>query len=159
VIELPAGAPADTADTGRAAPRSETTPTRTILVVDDEPDVAELLAEALLLDGHRVDIANSGAVALTRIDDASYDLVFSDMKMPGMSGIQLYDEIARRWPGLERRMIFVTGDTLNPAIRQFLDRTSAFSVSKPFEIGVIRRLVSVFATSPSVGEPEVALSS
>jgi two-component system NtrC family sensor kinase len=159
VVELPAGAPADTPDAGRAAPRPEMTPTRTILVVDDEPDVAELLAEALLLDGHRVDTANNGAAALMRIRDASYDLVFSDMKMPGMSGIELYDEIARRWPGLERRMIFVTGDNLNPTIRQFLDRTSAFSVSKPFEIGVIRRLVSVFATAPSVDEPEVALRS
>ena len=159
VIELPAGAPADTADAGRAAPRPEATPTGTILVVDDEPDVAELLAETLLLDGHRVDTANSGAAALTRILDASYDLVFSDMKMPGMSGIELYDEIARRWPGLERRMIFVTGDNLNPAIRQFIDRTGAFSVSKPFEIGVIRRLVAVFATSPSTDETEVALRS
>ena len=159
VIDLPAGAPADTADAGRAAPRPEATPTRTILVVDDEPDVAELLAETLLLDGHRVDTANSGAAALTRIRDASYDLVFSDMKMPGMSGIELYDEIARRWPGLERRMVFVTGDNLNPAIRQFFDRTGAFSVSKPFEIGVIRRLVAVFATSPSTDETEVALRS
>ncbi|HZO42331.1 MAG TPA: ATP-binding protein [Methylomirabilota bacterium] len=159
VIELPAGAPADTADAGRAAPRPEATPTGTILVVDDEPDVAELLAETLLLDGHRVDTANSGAAALTRILDASYDLVFSDMKMPGMSGIELYDEIARRWPGLERRMIFVTGDNLNPAIRQFIDRTGAFSVSKPFEIGVIRGLVAVFATSPSTDETEVALRS
>ena len=159
VIELPAGAPADTADAGRAAPRPEATPTGTILVVDDEPDVAELLAETLLLDGHRVDTANSGAAALTRILDASYDLVFSDMKMPGMSGIELYDEIARRWPGLERRMIFVTGDNLNPAIRQFIDRTGAFRVSKPFEIGVIRRLVAVFATSPSTDETEVALRS
>jgi len=40
--------------------------------------------------------------------------VFSDMKMPGMSGVELYDEVARRRPGLERRIIFITGDTLNP---------------------------------------------
>ena len=139
VVELPAGAAAAAGDGHRAETRLDPEPGKTILVVDDEPDVAELLAEALLLDGHRVDTANSGAAALDRLAERSYDLVFSDMKMPGMSGVELYDEVARRRPGLERRIIFVTGDTLNPLTKRFLDRTGAPSLSKPFGLDAVRR--------------------
>lgn len=138
LIDLPAGAPE-----------------KSILVVDDEPDIAELLAEALRIDGHRVDTADSGAAALSRLLDRSYDLVFSDMKMPGMSGAELYDEIARRRPGLERRIIFVTGDMLNPVTRQFLDRTGAVGLSKPFQVDAVRRLAWLHASPPSEHEAQV----
>jgi CheY-like chemotaxis protein len=124
--------------------------------VDDEPDVAELLTESLWIDGHQVDTVNSGAAALDRLLETSYDLVFSDMKMPG---IELYEEIARRRPGIERRFIFVTGDNLNATTKQFLDRTGALSVSKPFEIDAIRRLVPLHAVSPGERDSEVALPS
>jgi len=157
VIELPAGAPAGADDAQRAEAGLDPAPGKTILVVDDEPDVAELLCEALLLDGHRVDTANNGAAALNRLRDRSYDLVFSDMKMPGMSGVELYDEVARRRPGLERRIIFITGDTLNPVTKQFLDRTGAVSLSKPFHVDAIRRLVPLHASLPGESVAEVAL--
>lgn len=49
--------------------------------MDDEPDVAELVAAALSLDGHRVETVNSATAALDRLLDRAYDLVFSDMKM------------------------------------------------------------------------------
>jgi len=141
VVELPAGAPAEAAEAQRGVTTIVPEPGKTILVVDDEPFVADLLAEALMLDGHRVEAVNSGAAALSRILARDYDLVFSDMKMPGMSGTDLYDEAARRRPGIERRFVFVTGDTMNPATRQFLERTGATSVTKPFDIDGIRRLV------------------
>jgi CheY-like chemotaxis protein len=127
--------------------------------VDDEPDLGDVLAEALRLDGHRVDTVHSGAAALNRLLATSYDLVFSDMKMPGMNGIELYEEVARRRPGVARRMIFVTGDNLNPTTRQFLEQTGAVSVSKPFDIDAVRRLVPLHAPSSSEDESEVALRS
>jgi len=60
--------------------------------VDDGTDVGDVLAEALRLDGHRVETVHSGAAALNRLLATSYDLVFSEMKMPGMNGIELYEE-------------------------------------------------------------------
>ena len=159
VMELPPGAPAEAADAHRAETGLEPAQRQSILVVDDEPDVGDVLAEALRLDGHRVDTVNSGAAALNRLLATSYDLVFSDMKMPGMNGIELYEEVARRRPGVERRMIFVTGDNLNPTTRQFLEQTGAVSVSKPFDIDAIRRLVPLHAPSSSEDESEVALRS
>ncbi|MGH7305722.1 MAG: hybrid sensor histidine kinase/response regulator [Candidatus Rokuibacteriota bacterium] len=157
VIELPAGIPAEAGDGQRAETGLDPASGKTILVVDDERDVAELLAEALQLDGHLVDTANDGAAALDRLLERSYDLVFSDMKMPGMSGMELYEEVARRRPGLERRIIFVTGDTLNPMTKQFLDRTGAASLSKPFGVDAVRRLVPQHASAPSALHAEVAL--
>jgi len=148
VIELPAGTPTETGDGERTEVRLAPAPRKTILVVDDEPDVAELLAEALVLDGHHVDMANSGAAALARLAEQSYDLVFSDMRMPEMGGVELYEQVARRRPGVERRIIFITGDMLNPVTKQFLDRTGAVSLSKPFDVDAIRRLVPLYASLP-----------
>jgi len=159
VVELPAGTPAPS---DAAQPVIETvpaTPGKSILVVDDEPDVAELLAETLSIDGHRVETATSGAAALERLLDRPFDLVFSDMKMPGMSGAELYDEVARRHPGLERRMVFITGDSFNPTTRQFFEKTGAVCVGKPFDVDEIRRLVVHYTSPPSPGVAEIALRS
>ena len=156
VIELPAGTPAEAGDAEQAETGLVPAPGKRILVVDDEPDVADLLAEALVLDGHRVDTANSAADALTRLAAQGYDLVFSDMRMPEMSGVELYEQVALRWPGIEHRIVFVTGDTLNPVTKQFLDRTGAVSLSKPFDVDAIRRLVPLHA-SPRERDPDVAL--
>ena len=159
VVELPAGAPAEAAEGQRAGAAIEPEPGKTILVVDDEPDVADLLAEALTLDGHRVEAVNSGTAALNRILARDFDLVFSDMKMPGMSGADLYDEVARRRGGMERRFVFVTGDTMNPTTRQFLDRTGAPSLTKPFDIDEIRRLVPQYVALAGASRAEAALRS
>ena len=146
VVELPVGTPPAAAEGPRAVEALRPTPGVTILVVDDEPDVAQLLAEALELDGHRVEIVTSGSSALVRLQERPYDLIFSDIRMPGLDGPELYREVARCRPGLERRIVFVTGDTMNPTTRQFLEQTGASSVSKPFGIDEIRRLVPLLST-------------
>lgn len=79
------------------------------------------------------------------------------MKMPGMSGADLYDEVARRRPGLERRFVFVTGDTMTTTTRQFFERTGAPSVTNPFGLDTIRRLVAQHAVT--VDRAEVAFHS
>jgi CheY-like chemotaxis protein len=159
VVDLPAGAPAEVMEAQRAGAAVAPEPGKAILVVDDEPDVADLRAETLSLDGHQVEAVNSGAAALTRILARDYDLVFSDMKMPGMSGAELYDEVARRRRGIERRFVFVTGDAMNPTTRQFLERTKAPSLTKPFDIDEIRRLVPQYTALASADHAEVPLRS
>jgi len=89
VIELAGrSAAGPTTRSGRGRARSAR-PARRSWSWTTSPTSRELLCEALLLDGHRVDTANNGAAALNRLRDRSYDLVFSDMKMPGMSGVEL----------------------------------------------------------------------
>jgi len=114
---------------------------KAILVVDDERDLAEVLVEELEGDGHQVEIASNGADALQRLERQAFDLVVSDTKMPLMDGIDLYREIERRFPALQRRIIFVTGDVLDPEKHRILESTGAPFLTKPFDLGDVRRVV------------------
>ena len=150
VAELPIGAAPATPQNAATVKPLRSTASKAILVVDDEPDVATLLAEALSIDGHEVDTVSNGIDALARLRERRYDLVFSDMKMPGMSGAELYRKVAQTLPGVERRMIVVTGDTMNTTTRKFLEETGAASLGKPFGVDEIRRLVVTHLTA--IGE-------
>ena len=114
---------------------------RRLLIVDDEPGIVDVLKEVLGTSGYRIETASNGAEALARIESQHYDLIISDLCMPEMSGDKLYHAIGERFPHLQERMIFVTGDTVSPNSRRFLDETGARWLSKPFNIREIERLV------------------
>jgi two-component system NtrC family sensor kinase len=63
------------------------------------------------------------------------------MKMPELDGPGLYRELERRYPELTRRVLFLTGNTLGPEITEFLERTGARSLDKPFALEEARRVV------------------
>lgn len=111
-----------------------------ILVVEDEPEIAGLLAEVLSEDGHHVETAPNGAVALERLRAGRYDLIISDLRMPELDGPGLYRELERSYPALLRRVIFLTGDTLGREITEFLETTGAPSLAKPFAVEEVRRI-------------------
>ena len=103
-----------------------------ILVVDDEPEIAELIGEMLGGAGYEVMTAESGAVALAMLAEARFDAIVSDLHMPDIDGAQLWREVRASQPQLARRMLFVTGDTLSPIARQFLSEARCDSLNKPF---------------------------
>ncbi|MBI2494184.1 MAG: response regulator [Candidatus Rokubacteria bacterium] len=142
VVELPVQSPPAG---GPPAPSTEAlpaTPGQAILVVDDEPEVANILAEMLAAEGHRVTTAANGALALDALHQGAYDIILSDVRMPELDGPGLYRELERQHPHLVRRLVFLTGDTLSPETREFLDRARAPSLSKPFDAEEIRRLIA-----------------
>ncbi len=141
VIELPVGAPTAAGDDLGALDAVPPVPGKAILVVDDEAAVASIIAEALARDGYQVDTAANGALALEKLEARRYDLIISDSGMPVLSGPELYREVERREPRLARRFVFVTGDILNPRIREFLDRVGAPRLEKPFTLDTIKRVV------------------
>jgi CheY-like chemotaxis protein len=110
------------------------------LVVDDESMITGVLADMLRADGHQVDSAENGAVALRKLCGQTYDLILCDIKMPEVDGPALYREIQRRCPDLVQRFIFLTGDILSREAAAFLERTGAPSLSKPFRLEELRRL-------------------
>jgi two-component system NtrC family sensor kinase len=140
-VELPVTAPPAAANAcgSDIVPRVEG---RRILVVDDEPDVANILADFLSRDGHSVDKASDGAAALEKLDQQPFDLILSDVRMPTMDGPALYEAIGRRAPRLLERVIFFTGDTLSPRTQTFLEGTRAATLSKPFDFSEVRRVVA-----------------
>lgn len=121
----------------------------TILVVDDESLIRELLSEILEHAGYAVDTARDGVDALSRIAGRDYSAVISDACMPRMGGIELYRELARRHPDLASRFLLVTGDSLGGAIRAFLDETGVPCIGKPFRPGEIRMAIAGRLGAPS----------
>ncbi len=112
-----------------------------ILVVDDEPGIAGVLAEVLQLDGHVVETVGNGQAALGKLAVGEYDLILSDIRMPDLDGPALYREVERRHPTLLRRFIFLTGDIMSPETSQFLLQTAVPCLSKPFTLEMVREVV------------------
>ncbi len=132
--EKPAGNPI------RHSTDSTASPAR-ILVVDDETSITRLLYKVLTLSGHLVDSAATGHQALNKIQQNRYDIVFLDLKIPGVPGQSIYDWIKKHQSDLLPRTIILTGDTLNDDTMHFLDQEQAIRLLKPFELGELRSLM------------------
>jgi len=143
-VELPLGEPPTRAAAAPGAAAARAAPCA-VLVVDDEPDVAELLVEMLSQDGHRVDTAANGLAALEKLGGRSYDVVFCDVRMPDLDGPALYRRVEESRPELVRRWIFLTGDVLGPETADFLERTNAMTLTKPFTVDDLRRALAAVA--------------
>jgi signal transduction histidine kinase/CheY-like chemotaxis protein len=115
------------------APRSNHRGTR-VLVVEDEPTVARLIADVLEDEGLHVDVLLDGREALDRAGREPYDLVICDMKMPGLDGQRFYQSLARARNPLQERFLFVTGDVIAPQTQDFLERNRLPHVAKPFRV-------------------------
>ena len=137
---LPVGRASGAAVADRAEPAIAAVGSKHVLIVDDEPDIAAIVAEALASDGHKADIATNGAIGLEMLASRQYDLVFSDTKMPVLDGEHFYGELERRFPYLKNRVIFLTGDALGREKREFLERSGAPFLTKPCDLGEVRRL-------------------
>jgi two-component system cell cycle sensor histidine kinase/response regulator CckA len=104
-----------------------------VLVVDDEPALLRSL-RAMLGSDHEVVTASSGHEALEVLrDDARFDVVLTDLMMPSVTGMDLYDAIRRAHPEMERRIVFMTGGAFTPRAREFLATVPNRCMEKPFE--------------------------
>ncbi len=114
---------------------------KAILVIDDEREITTILAELLEQDGHHVDTADDGAVALEMLERQAYDLIVSDTKMPRLDGIDFFRRAIETQPRLARRVIFLTGDTLSDDKLKFLERLHVPVLAKPFDLEEVLRVV------------------
>ena len=122
---------------------------RRVLVVDDEADVAEMLARMLTRRGLVARTATGGREALVLAAAERFDAVVSDMKMPCMSGEALHAELARLDPTLAARTVFMTGDALTARVRDFLARSGRPHVEKPVAAAdLIECLAEVLKSPP-----------
>jgi PAS domain S-box-containing protein len=116
-----------------AAEVSKTLSRARILVVDDDTIVQEFLTKVLGEEGHEVAIVANGEDALERLGSEDYDVILLDIKLPGMSGIELYKYMQKAVKSLARRVVFITGDVMNKDTMDFLSRTRAPYITKPFD--------------------------
>jgi two-component system NtrC family sensor kinase len=114
---------------------------KTVFIIDDEPGIVDLISQVVAAEGHRVETTTSSTEALQRLQQQDYDLVFCDIKMPHLDGQELYQEIKRRNGRLAKKMIFVTGDVINPQTRDFLTHSGSRFLEKPFITEEVVRVV------------------
>src|SRR5215469_5058070 len=96
-------------------------PATRILVIEDDGDFHDALAQALRVEGHDVDTAPDGRVGAALIcQETLYDLIFCDLRMPGLDGRGLYEEIRRDCPPALRRLVFMSALARSPEYASFL---------------------------------------
>jgi two-component system, NtrC family, sensor kinase len=149
-IELPSMTPMENAGekpyvVGMPAPELPTDGNRVqigrILVVEDEPTVACLIADVLGDVGHMVDTVLDSRKGLGMARRGQYDLVICDLRMPHLDGRSFYRELLREQSSMAQRLIFVTGDTLAPRTVDFLQRCSLRYLAKPFLVEELKEIV------------------
>ena len=113
-----------------------------ILIVDDEPMILELLSEILAEDQHTITVTGNASTALEYISANSYDCILCDLKMPGMSGRELFDRILEVKPDLTRRLIFITGDFLSDETEAFMLESKIPFIKKPFVVDEVCILIN-----------------
>jgi two-component system, NtrC family, sensor kinase len=157
-VELPVLAvstPSKESKYSKAAPATAI-PRRRILVIEDEPTVAQLVADVLREEGHAVEAVLDSQEGLSRISRGRYDLVICDLRMPRLDGVALFESLIRAGSPIRDRILFITGDTLSSRTLGFLEKTNAPYLGKPFlveelKIAVARLLEASGAEKPPAG--------
>jgi signal transduction histidine kinase len=104
-----------------------------ILIIDDEPTLAKVLVRQLG-KRHEVRAVTSGREALALLKSGDrFDVILSDLLMPDVTGMDLHDEVAKLYPGLEHRIVFMTGGAFTPRAREFVAQAPNYFLEKPID--------------------------
>lgn len=105
---------------------------RKILVVDDQPMLAKAIRR--MLSGHDVSVAPDAQEALGKIQSGErFDVIISDLMMPGMTGMELHSAIATIAPEQIAKMVFMTGGAFTPEAQRFFNEVGSPMLEKPFD--------------------------
>ncbi|AZQ68414.1 response regulator [Silicimonas algicola] len=116
--------------------------TRRVLVIDDEPEVADLNAEILQRAGYEVDAVYEARKGLELLRERTYDAILSDLNMPDVDGRGVFEGIAAIRPELASRIGFLTGDTMGKRSQSFLSEVEQPYIEKPVLPKELRAFVS-----------------
>jgi len=140
IVPVPADARTPVSPENAGPARAATT--GRILVVEDEPTVAQLIADVLREEGHQVEAVLDSQEGLARLSRRHYDLVICDLRMPTLDGPAFYEALVHTGSPLEHRIIFVTGDMLAPRTQEFLRRHGLPYLAKPFLVEELKLAVN-----------------
>jgi len=103
-----------------------------LLIVDDSEAIRHFLGRMFTDEGFYVDTAADGIVAQNLLGMSEYDIVLVDLRMPFMSGIELYRHIKKDYPEVANKVVFMSVDTPDPSMRNFFAKNNRPFLSKPF---------------------------
>jgi len=142
-LELPAASGVPAAPVVATAPKKAQVRAR-VLVLDDELAIGKVLGR--ILCDHDVSVVTTADEALGLLGSAKqFDIIFADLMMPEMSGMEFYAELTRRFPRLGERVIFVSGGAFSPRATAFLEGIQNECLEKPFDARSVLALVRRFA--------------
>ncbi|MBM4355087.1 MAG: sigma-54-dependent Fis family transcriptional regulator [Deltaproteobacteria bacterium] len=110
-----------------------------ILVVDDERSMREFLEIFLARKGHEVQVAQDGREATRILEDSEFDLVITDLKMPGIGGMEVLDSTHRRWPDTE--VIVMTAFSTTETAVEAMKKGAHDYIAKPFKINEVEVVI------------------
>jgi signal transduction histidine kinase len=117
-----------------AEPQPKAAPGR-ILVMDDEVTLLRAIQRILQDEGHTIVACSDASAGLAHIDAGEqFDLVISDLMMPGMTGLDFYELLKRRHPAATHKVVFITGGALTPQVATFLESIPNSTLEKPFKL-------------------------
>lgn len=139
-LVLPADLPARTED--EAAAFTPVPARGRVLIVDDDPKVARSLQRILAHEQH-VEVSSSAEHALDRLRSGEkFDVIFCDMMMPNMTGMDFYEELPNVAPDQRRKVVFISGGALTVRMREFLQKVPNRKLDKPFDAQPLRSLAN-----------------
>lgn len=106
--------------------------TRRILIIDDDEDHAESIADVLELHGYEVDLAYSGEQGINLFRQGDYDMILLDVKLPGMNGVETLFEFQKIRP--EAKIIMMTGYSVEQLLAQAVENGALGVLRKPFQM-------------------------
>ena len=141
-VQMPAGGGSlpDAAATSGNFPRPSLVTRGRVLVIDDESGIRRALVRALA--EHEVDVAESGREGLELARDGNYDIIFCDLMMPEVTGMDVFERIREHDEDLAERFVFITGGAFTARARAFLEATTNPRIKKPFDLLEIRAIVA-----------------
>jgi len=142
-----AGAASRGSGVGVRADAERPTKPITVLVCDDEDAIRALLVRVLERDGLRALDAADGPSALEILESTDVDVVVTDHRMAGMSGIALYDKAVDARPQLGARFVVMSGEPRSEELVRFTERTGVRVLPKPFDVQVVAATVREVAAA------------
>lgn len=112
------------------------------LVVDDDDATVALFRKILTADRWEVEAYTSGKDALAKIAPGRYQLVLSDVHMPGLGGMEFYERAIQSDPELKKRFVFISGYADSSAVKRFLLETQCPGIRKPIRLDEFRAVVA-----------------
>ena len=122
---------------------------RKALVVDDESFLLECLVDALTAWGVEAVACTQGEEAVRHLEQSdAYDFIVSDIRMPGLSGMDLFEWLKANRAAMTRRILFTTGDAFDAQTRGFLESNRVPHLGKPFDLRQLKQSLEALVETP-----------
>lgn len=131
----------------------EDTPKPRALIIEDDPEARAVLAKAVAAAHFDAVSVGDGREAMQILVREDFTVILSDINMPELDGKQLFEFLDKNFPEARSRVIFVTGETGNPATLEFLEASGQPYLPKPVELPLLFVLLEAMAAGDSGGEP------